>query len=78
MFRGMTPQIYMRQAVFQNGAGYLDIFGQLEAAFKTPAGDTAMKIICPLALGQGTHFHNQGVFFTVISILASLKPTTPW
>ena len=52
----------MQQAVFQIGAGYLNIFSQLEAAFKTPAGDTEMKIVCPFALGQGTPFHDQGVF----------------
>ena len=44
MFRRMTLQINVEQAIFKVGAGHLDIVRNLETALKTAARDAVMQV----------------------------------
>ena len=62
MFRRMTLQINVEQAIFKVGAGHLDIVRHLETALKTAARDALMQIRHPFPLVERLALNDKDIF----------------
>ena len=76
MFRRMTLQIHVEQAIFKAGASHPDIVRHLETALKTAARDALMQIRRPFPILKRLPSTKRTFSFTVTSTLSSLDSPT--